>query len=456
MSYLTNKNLNADLLDGKHAGNNAGDIPVNNGTLNTNLNADLFDNYHAGNASGNIPVNNGILNTNLNASFLDGAEKSTDGTFASNSDSKIPTEKAIALFNVPGDKGFTFNSFINKFYKGTGDTIVIPSFKVKIASKTYFTDSSVTLSVSDLDTGTAFVFGSDYYIWAGTPTSGTAPMLKISLSPSAPSGMTNPRIIGGFHYGKIRNSFTASDVSDAILSASVWDLTHMPSCYILGLMDPTTYQLGGMIEVIPGRTWADIYLASDGGGTIPNKLVYSKINVLPITGTEGLSWYDFVIRAGNVGKRLLTYAEWTKLALGSPQGLNESNLNGWTKSFNEARVKTAATVAGDADANYILGYNTSFLGARDCVGNVWEWLDEMSIRQDSTSWDWYNVLDRGEMAASQDFGQAYLPNDYGMVAWIAGGNWADGVRAGARAVVVSYCPWFVYASGGCRFACDSL
>ena len=46
MSYKTNKNLNADLLDGKHAGNNAGDIPINNGTLNTNLNADLLDGYH--------------------------------------------------------------------------------------------------------------------------------------------------------------------------------------------------------------------------------------------------------------------------------------------------------------------------------------------------------------------------------------------------------------------------
>ena len=281
MSYLTNKNLNADLLDGKHAGNNAGDIPVNNGTLNTNL----------------------------NASFLDGAEKSTDGTFASNSDSKIPTEKAIALFNVPGDKGFTFNSFINKFYKGTGDTIVIPSFKVKITSKTYFTDSSVTLSVSDLDTGTAFVFGSDYYIWAGTPASGTAPMLKISLSPSAPAGMTNPRIIGGFHYGKIRNSITISDVSDGIVPNSCWDLNHMPKCYLLGLADPANYQLGGMVEVIPGSLWVDIYLVSDGGGSGFNRKAFSKINQIPLTGTEGLNWYDFVIRARNVGKRLLTYTK---------------------------------------------------------------------------------------------------------------------------------------------------
>lgn len=45
-SQIKVNNLNADLLDGKHAGNNAGDISINNGTLNNNLNADLLDSYH--------------------------------------------------------------------------------------------------------------------------------------------------------------------------------------------------------------------------------------------------------------------------------------------------------------------------------------------------------------------------------------------------------------------------
>ena len=38
----------------------------------TNLNADMVDGYHAGNASDNIPVSNGIVNTNLNADMVDG------------------------------------------------------------------------------------------------------------------------------------------------------------------------------------------------------------------------------------------------------------------------------------------------------------------------------------------------------------------------------------------------
>jgi hypothetical protein len=71
-SFIGNLNGSADLLDGYHAGNAPGNIPINNGKLNTALNADLLDGKHAGNADGNIPINNGTLNTNLNADLLDG------------------------------------------------------------------------------------------------------------------------------------------------------------------------------------------------------------------------------------------------------------------------------------------------------------------------------------------------------------------------------------------------
>jgi len=39
-------NLNADMLDGNHAGNATGNIPVSNGTVNTSLNADMVDGKH--------------------------------------------------------------------------------------------------------------------------------------------------------------------------------------------------------------------------------------------------------------------------------------------------------------------------------------------------------------------------------------------------------------------------
>ena len=41
------------------------------------INVDTVDGYHAGNASGNVPVSNGTVNTNLNADKLDGQH----GTF---------------------------------------------------------------------------------------------------------------------------------------------------------------------------------------------------------------------------------------------------------------------------------------------------------------------------------------------------------------------------------------
>jgi hypothetical protein len=62
----------ADLGAEGYLGNGAGDLALNNGTLQATLNADLLDGYHAGNASGNIPIDNGTLNTNLNADQLDG------------------------------------------------------------------------------------------------------------------------------------------------------------------------------------------------------------------------------------------------------------------------------------------------------------------------------------------------------------------------------------------------
>lgn len=46
--------LDADLLDGKHAGNASGNVPVSNGTLNINLNADLLDGKHLSEIGGGM------------------------------------------------------------------------------------------------------------------------------------------------------------------------------------------------------------------------------------------------------------------------------------------------------------------------------------------------------------------------------------------------------------------
>ena len=371
--------------------------------------------------------------------------------------SKIVDKVAAQTVDILNENIINYAQLTSKIVKdGSSNKIIVPAFRVILDDVTYYKSISTILDVNDIDVGGSFVFGSDYYVWAGVPTSGHEPVLKLSTSPSAPAGLTTPKIIGGFHYGKIRNSITINDVSDGIVQNSCWDIKHMPRCYLLGLADPATYQIGGMVEVVPNSLWVDIYLVSNGGGSGFNRRAFSKINQLPLSGSNGLNWYDFAIRGRNSGKRMLTYAEWVAAAIGSPQGLNNSNLNGWTKTTNTKKIKTAATNAADADANYINGYNTSLLNVRDCVGNLWERLDEMSNRHDSTSWAWQNVLDAGELSSDTDFGQAYLPNAYGMVAWIAGGRWCHGVCAGSRAVSVFYYPWYVGVRFGARFACGSL
>jgi len=361
------------------------------------------------------------------------------------------TEDAIEdVLNIINESIISYAQITSKIIKdGSNNKIIVPAFRVILNDTMYYKSTPTTLDVNDIDVGGSFVFGSDYYVWAGVPVSGHDPVLKLSTSPSSPAGLTTPKIIGGFHYGKIRNSITINDVSDGIVQNSCWDIKHMPRCYLLGLADPATYQIGGMVEVVAGSLWVDIYLVSDGGGSGFNRRGFSKINQVPLSGTEGLCWYDFVIRAKNVGKRLLNYMEWTQAAIGSPQGINNSNENGWTKTTNAARVKTAATASGDADADYIKGYNTSLLNVRDCAGNLWEWLADAAGLGNAI---WSDVLDVGEMSGVTDFGKIYGT----AICLMAGGHWNDGVYAGSRAMLAFYGPWNISSNYGSRFCCASL
>ncbi|MCG3127949.1 MAG: hypothetical protein CHACPFDD_02822 [Phycisphaerae bacterium] len=95
-STTLNTNLNADLLDGYHCGNGAGQIACNNGTLNTSLNADMLEGYHAGNAAGQIALSNSTKCTNLNADLL-------DGYTAGVSSGMIPVSMGATCINLNAD-----------------------------------------------------------------------------------------------------------------------------------------------------------------------------------------------------------------------------------------------------------------------------------------------------------------------------------------------------------------
>lgn len=76
----------SDRLDGYHAGNGSGQIPISNGTKCSNLHADVWDShswgdlypdadkvdgYHAGNSSGQVAVSNGTKCSSLHADVWD-------------------------------------------------------------------------------------------------------------------------------------------------------------------------------------------------------------------------------------------------------------------------------------------------------------------------------------------------------------------------------------------------
>jgi formylglycine-generating enzyme required for sulfatase activity len=208
--------------------------------------------------------------------------------------------------------------------------------------------------------------------------------------------------------------------------------------------------------------WRDIYKAS---AAIPIELEGSRLHVktgklqskygqLPVTGTEGANWYVFAELAALSGKRLPTYAEFIAAARGNPQGEDGADNYGWTKTSNSSRVRTGCQVntsTGAFDgASGVKPYAISAMNCVDAIGNVYEWLDDLSYRQDGASpgWTWRDVLGSGK-------GQAYLYNDVGLVALIAGGNWDNGLRAGARTVNANGYPWDVATAIGVRLACDA-
>jgi len=338
--------------------------------------------------------------------------------------------------------------------------------------KSYILTDDVELTVANLDQGSTFQVGKDYYVYL-VDDGNTNGKFLISLNSTFPQGYTaeNTRKIGGFHYGHIRavssdwvpvdpsgvkygtgSNGWQKNVTVGIVPNSVWDLNNRPKC-----------APEGMVKV--GNLWLDIYIASaeeaiavEGDatlGAVTTGKLQSKYGQIPVTGTEKLTWYSFQELAARVGKRLPSYGEWIGAAFGNPGGQDAADDYGWTKTANTARARTGCRVdntTGEYSAGAgIKPYAISAYNLVDCVGNVWEWLDEFSYRQDGNAagWTWRNVL-------GADKGQAHLYNDVGLVALLAGGRWNDGVSCGSRAVDAADYPWYSYSSHGGRLVCDSL
>ena len=360
-----------------------------------------------------------------------------------NTKAKITVSKLAAMSDIVASE---------KKYLTAGDSsapneLTLDANVLIAVGNSVFKSAETALTVSNLDTGSGFAAGSDYYVYCCDPTSGaeatdTDEVYKISLNATYPDGYTadNSRKIGGFHYGTVRvtddtgravgtdgseyGTSWASNVYTGIVPASVWTLLHLPKCE-----DPS-----GMVYVGAGM-WVDIYMASDDGANG----CASVYNTAPMTGTECINWYLANERARRVGKRLPTYAEYCQYAYGSPEGTDSGNTNAWTATGNTGRHNTG-----------LIANATSAVGCRDCVGNVWEWLDDSVLDPTASSWNWYDITD------NKGFGDMYIPSSTAFHALVAGGSWSDGVHCGARALNAPDYPWNVHATLGFRCVCDSL
>jgi hypothetical protein len=278
--------------------------------------------------------------------------------------------------------------------------------------------------------------GDDIYLYAVQQASGTAKLVA-SKNSTVPTdyNAANSRKIGGFHVGRTRplaNRFQAAYVPTfGIVQNSVWDQLARPRC------SPE-----GMAEFAPGR-WGSIYLLSTVSGTWPGVVFGSRFNAAPVRSTGGYNELDLHRGVHAAGMREPTFEEWLMMADGAPQGADGNNDTAWTATTNAGPCNTGAVAKSVSCANFV-----------DCVGNLWERLSHhFDIGSSSNAYAWdASVVNTGRDSA-QSRGQVYH------VAWrhaIAGGNWGEGVRAGARTLYLSANGWATGGNVGVRGVSDSL
>jgi len=86
--------------------------------------------------------------------------------------------------NILNENIINYAQIASKIVKdGSNNKIIVPAFRVILDDTTYYKSNSTILDVNDIDVGGSFIFGSDYYVWAGVPASGHEPVLKLSASP---------------------------------------------------------------------------------------------------------------------------------------------------------------------------------------------------------------------------------------------------------------------------------
>lgn len=316
---------------------------------------------------------------------------------------KAAEEDAIALIRAGG----TLTAREKDYIVASGlNTLAIKAGTVFTAGSTIAITEAATITV----TGAAV--GEDWLIYGYISADGK-PAYKLSKLELSGAYF----LLGGFHYGRIRNSTTATDVSEGIVPNSVWTQLHRPKC------NPT-----GMAYVGNGL-WADIYIMSGDP-------VASKYGAAP---RVNITWYDTWNLLRAVGKRMPSYGEWCTMMEGAPEGQDGNNTYARSATSN-----TSAGVTGDVKLA------VSSLNIVDGVGRVWEWTDELCLDPTANAWAWQDIK---EIAGHGDM---YIPSATALHALICGGDWNIGVHCGSRTVHAGSYPWDSGANSGGRGVCDSL
>lgn len=325
---------------------------------------------------------------------------------------------ARALLNV--NKMATISDIVapsNEYIyaSGANELTVVEGCVIAVGDAGIFKTANTILTAANLDAGSAFAVGKDYYVYICDSRIDSADeKYVISLNSTYPTGWnaTNSRKIGGFHYGRCRKVDSnlqplngssvifgtgwESAVSNGIVPRSVWTLGHRPKCSPEGMV------------YLGGGTWVDIYLNSDDGA----KGLKSEYGCAPMTGTESMNWYNFVERLAKSGKRLPNYAEFCAYAFGSPAGLDNANTNAWSATSNTGRGVTGSVVnavssVGVVDAVGRVCRNANSIGIEMCVRK------KNTKSMGATDKDWYFEDATVEAAAELT---RYLMNKYGVPA----------------------------------------
>ena len=333
----------------------------------------------------------------------------------------------------------------------------VNKFPVRVGTETYWLDTDVDVAITaDLDTG-AEASGTDYYVYICDDGSGV-PVFIISANASAPDAtwraaqsITQYRMIGGFH----------NSPDGDILQYSVWHLNDMPQVYAKAIAGDTNCQLGGMVKSKHLNLWYDIYLINTDGQSINGGTIWDGSNNMSVglqSDLGGATKLNSVYTCTQLnamevasarGKRLLSYQEFSDMALGTPE---EKNIFG---SADPGTTGGHTTTDDSADGNDRASYAIqSDVGCEDCCGVLNQWGREYSYRSEGgTAWTWKDQATSGNIGNK---GALYTQDTYGLIAVLFGGACNRAAYCGSRCSYWGYSPWNVSSSVCVRFACEGI